>query len=213
MKANELIKQVNESVKNNWENSDLCAYAEGLLEKIAVHFEHCEECRNEFDIQDYEETTLKEMEEVFCTSEFSDWCCEKKCKLNHEHTYEVTVYETCTDTSSFMINAPDMATARKMAMDEACERGIDVDDIIGIGCLLAQPEPAGKPKYYVCGLKGVISTHRKIETAKRAYAKRLKQLRKQNTTPTIAIRKKVGEKYYHLNGDEWVETNGLVLGY
>jgi len=76
MKAEQLIEQVNECRKNNWQNSDLGKNSEEMLEAIADHFETCEECRKAFDVQEYPEETLVEFENELSGTELSDWICE-----------------------------------------------------------------------------------------------------------------------------------------
>ena len=78
MDAKALIETVKNETANNWENSDLYDSVENLLEKIAAHYEHCEECRDAFDAMGYEEETLKEMEiRFFQNPNLSDWICEE----------------------------------------------------------------------------------------------------------------------------------------
>ena len=75
MNAKQLIEQVNECRQNNWQNSDLGNNSEEMLEKIAGHFENCEECRKEFDAQEYSEETLIDFEDELSGTELSDWVC------------------------------------------------------------------------------------------------------------------------------------------
>ena len=78
MDAKELIQRVNEQKANGWKNSGLYRDVERLLEKIVQHYEICEDCRQAFDDTEYEEETLKEMEEYFITDmQLSDWICEE----------------------------------------------------------------------------------------------------------------------------------------
>ena len=76
MNAKQLIEQVNVCAKNNWQNSDLWNESQEMLEKIAEHFENCEECRKEFDAQEYPEETLIDFEDRLARTEISDWICD-----------------------------------------------------------------------------------------------------------------------------------------
>jgi hypothetical protein len=76
MDAKTLIKQVRECQKNNWQNSDLWKDSEEMLGEIADHFETCEECRKEFDAQEYQEENLIEFEIRLQTTEIYNWICE-----------------------------------------------------------------------------------------------------------------------------------------
>lgn len=78
MNAKQLIEQVKECAKNNWQNSDLGIDSEELLESIVDHFENCEECRNEFDAQEYPEETLIEFEDRLSNTDIYDWICEER---------------------------------------------------------------------------------------------------------------------------------------
>ena len=78
MNAKELIRQVNEQKANDWRNSDLYRDVERLLEKIAQHYETCEDCRQAFDDTEYEEETLKEMEAYFINDmQLNVWTCDE----------------------------------------------------------------------------------------------------------------------------------------
>lgn len=78
MDAKELIRQVNEQKAKGWKNSDLCRGVEQLLEKIAQHYETCEDCRQAFDDTEYEEETLKEMEAYFINDmQLNVWTCDE----------------------------------------------------------------------------------------------------------------------------------------
>lgn len=84
MNAKQLIEQVNVCRKNNWQNSDLGKNSEELLEAIADHFETCEECRKEFDVQEYPEETLIEFEGNLSNTDIYDWICEERPKQQDE---------------------------------------------------------------------------------------------------------------------------------
>jgi putative transposon-encoded protein len=86
MNAEELIKQVEECRKNNWQNSDLGSGSEKMLEAIAEHFETCDECRKDFDAMDYPEKWLIDFEERLSGTSLSDWI--------HEdiHVHEFKIY-------------------------------------------------------------------------------------------------------------------------
>lgn len=75
MNAKQLIEQVNECAKNNWQNSDLGKNSEEMFEKIAEHFENCKECRKEFDAQAYPEETLIEFENRLNGTVLKEWVC------------------------------------------------------------------------------------------------------------------------------------------
>lgn len=76
MNSKTLIEQVRESQENNWKNSDIWKESQDMLEKIAEHFESCEECRKGFDAQEYPEQTLIEFEANLQTTGIKDWICE-----------------------------------------------------------------------------------------------------------------------------------------
>lgn len=84
MNAKQLIEQVNECSKNNWQNSDLGKNSEEMLEKMAEHFENCEECRKEFDVQEYPEETLIDFEDELSNTDVYDWICEERPKQQDE---------------------------------------------------------------------------------------------------------------------------------
>ena len=76
MKARDLIIAVCEERLTGWKNSDLYPEVQELLERIADHYDICEECRDAFDDMGYEQETLKEMEQIFMDNiEFSKWDC------------------------------------------------------------------------------------------------------------------------------------------
>ena len=66
-----------------------------------------------------------------------------------------------------------------------------------------------KTKYYVCGLNGIISTHRKFERAMRKY----KNIIKRNQYPTVSLRKRENEIISFLTCDGWNETDSLIVRY
>ena len=76
MNANQLIEQVNVCRKNNWQNSDLGKNSEEMLEAIADHLKTCEECRKDFDVQEYPEETLIEFEGRLSGTDIHDWICQ-----------------------------------------------------------------------------------------------------------------------------------------
>jgi len=80
MNAKHLIEQTNECVSNHWQNSDLPRNVENLYEMIAAHFIGCEECRNDFDAQEYSSETLIDFSSELHLSNTnpSDWICVKK---------------------------------------------------------------------------------------------------------------------------------------
>jgi hypothetical protein len=78
MNAKTLIETVKTEKSNGWENSDLYDGVQTLIEKIAAHFETCEECREAFDGMGYEEETLKDMELLFLQNmDLNRWVCEE----------------------------------------------------------------------------------------------------------------------------------------
>lgn len=68
-----------------------------------------------------------------------------------------------------------------------------------------------KKKYYVCGMNGIISSHRKYDCVLAAYIKRIKAIRKKNMEPMIAIRKKEDDKYFTMMDGTWHEVDGLIV--
>jgi hypothetical protein len=79
MNAQELMNQVRECREEQWQNSDISAGGERLLEIIAAHYETCEECRENFDVQEYEETTLIDLWHRFMAVNEApeEWICEE----------------------------------------------------------------------------------------------------------------------------------------
>jgi hypothetical protein len=84
MNAKQLIEQVSECKENNWQNSDLGKNSEEMLEIIAEHFENCEECRKEFDSQEYSEEALIDFEGNLSNTDIYDWICEERPKQQDE---------------------------------------------------------------------------------------------------------------------------------
>lgn len=74
--SKQLIDQVNGCRKNDWQNSDIGKKSEEMLVLIAEHFEICEECREDFDFQEFPEKTLIEFEYRLNGTDLSDWICE-----------------------------------------------------------------------------------------------------------------------------------------
>lgn len=79
MNANELISQVQECRGEQWQNSDISSGGERLLEIIAAHYGECDECRQDFDAQEYEETTLIDLWHHFMAVNEApeEWICEE----------------------------------------------------------------------------------------------------------------------------------------
>ena len=75
MNAKQLIEKVNECSKNNWKNSDLGRGSEKMLEYLADHFEMCEQCRKDFDAQEYPERTFIEIEERLMVTGINNLIC------------------------------------------------------------------------------------------------------------------------------------------
>lgn len=78
MNSKQLIELVNEYKSNNWKNSDFENNSVEMFEKIAEHFEVCQECREEFDFQEFPEKTLIEFEQILGGTELSDWICDEE---------------------------------------------------------------------------------------------------------------------------------------
>lgn len=80
MNAKKLIEATKECVANHWHNSDLPRGVEYLYEMIAAHFEVCEDCRNQFDAEEYSSETLIEFSSELHLSNTnpSDWICVSK---------------------------------------------------------------------------------------------------------------------------------------
>jgi hypothetical protein len=78
MNAEELIKQIQECKSEGWQNSNIPSGGEKLLEIIADHYVTCEECRDTFDEQEYEETTLIELWHSFMAANEDpyEWICD-----------------------------------------------------------------------------------------------------------------------------------------
>lgn len=96
MNANELIYQVRECRGEQWQNSDISSGGERLLEIIAAHYETCEECRDNFDMQEYEETTLIDLWHRFMAVNEApeEWICEEGLQALFDHplgVYLVTI--------------------------------------------------------------------------------------------------------------------------
>lgn len=70
-----------------------------------------------------------------------------------------------------------------------------------------------KTKYYVCGMNGIITSHRKLKCAEKAYKKRLRSMYRRNMTPTISLRKTENEKHYVYENNTWREVNSLIVSY
>lgn len=99
MNANELITQVQECKSERWQNSDIPTSGERLLEIIADHYETCEECRDTFDEQEYEETTLIELWHSFMAASEApeEWICDEGLKMLFDHpvdAYLVTIEDS-----------------------------------------------------------------------------------------------------------------------
>ena len=80
MNAKQLIKATKECVATNWQNSNLPRNVEVLFEMMADHFEKCEDCRNQFDAEEYTSETLIEFSSELHLSNTnpSDWICVSK---------------------------------------------------------------------------------------------------------------------------------------
>ena len=78
MNSKEFIKQVSECQAENWQNSDIPREIELNLEKIAEHYQECNECRKDFDIQDYQQKTLIELTNRYDFSNITEWLCDLK---------------------------------------------------------------------------------------------------------------------------------------
>lgn len=78
MNSKEFIKYVSECQAENWLNSDINREIELNFEKIAEHFQDCEECSILFDEQNYPQKTLIELAKRYDFSKLEDWICDKK---------------------------------------------------------------------------------------------------------------------------------------
>lgn len=115
MNANELIYQVRECRGEQWQNSDISSGGERLLEIIAAHYETCEECRDNFDMQEYEETTLIDIWHRFMAVNEApeEWICEEGLQALFDHplyVYLVTIEDS--DPSEWYIETSEL-TMRK----------------------------------------------------------------------------------------------------
>jgi hypothetical protein len=79
-----------------------------------------------------------------------------------------------------------------------------------------------KTKYYVCGMRGIISTHRTEDAAQKAYERKYKQIEKMNMIPVIGIfKKEKGTRYQRefvgMRGEEciyeWEKVDSLIVQY
>ena len=76
MNAKELIGQINQEKRNNWQNSDIDMEIQILLELIALHYKVCQDCRDVFNDMKYDQTTLEEIEQIFRENNNLDlWIC------------------------------------------------------------------------------------------------------------------------------------------
>ena len=93
MNAKELIRQVEECRANRWSNSDISRGGERLLEIIAAHFAVSEDCRDAFDSEEYEETTLLDLwHRYMCqTEDVSEWICEEGLQALFDHPEDIFV--------------------------------------------------------------------------------------------------------------------------
>jgi hypothetical protein len=91
MKALELISQVAECRSERWQNSDIPSGGERLLEVIADHYKTCEECRETFDLMEYDEETLIDLWHDFMaqTEDPADWICEEGLQALFDHPIDV----------------------------------------------------------------------------------------------------------------------------
>jgi len=78
MDSKQLINQVNGCRKNDWQNCNIGKKSKEMLVLIAEHFEICEECREDFDFQEFPEKTLIEFEDSLNGTDLSDWICEEE---------------------------------------------------------------------------------------------------------------------------------------
>lgn len=158
--------------------------------------------------------------------------------------YDVSVRTSEASFDNFSIEAEDLSTAQRNAMIEAVNRGYDIDDVIDVVEVemlytdeIETPdideynkeegitkEMIMKTKYYVCGMNGIITTHRKEECAIKAYERRVKNIRKRNNEPVIAVMKmENGQRYVREwepqdFGDDvgiftWREVDSLIVNH
>jgi len=93
MNTNDLISQVTECRSERWQNSDISRGGERLLEILAAHMQECEECRDAFDAEEYEEDTLIDLwHRYMCqTEDISEWICEEGLQALFDHPLDVFV--------------------------------------------------------------------------------------------------------------------------
>ncbi len=92
MNANDLISQVMECRSEQWQNSDISRGGERLLEILADHVQECKECRDAFDAEEYEETTLIDLWHRYMhTEDISEWICDEGLQAIFDHPLDVFV--------------------------------------------------------------------------------------------------------------------------
>ncbi len=77
MDSKKLIALVNESMAENWADSDIWKEGENLLEKLSAHLERCMLCSFGFDFCNYPESTLSDFSCRLYNTDLSDWICEQ----------------------------------------------------------------------------------------------------------------------------------------
>jgi len=152
MNAKQLIEQVNECAKNSWQNSDLWKESQEMLEKIAEHFENCEECRKEFDALEYPEETLIEFEDRLARTEITDWICDFEDDVNADDL----------DTSEIVMEAlTEIAKQDKTSVKKLWENGYtkihnadEVSEIV-VKYIRENVKPEEIEEYYNWGIEKV----------------------------------------------------------
>lgn len=93
MNAKELIGQVEECRSEHWQDSDISSGGERMLEIIAAHFSVCEDCRDAFDSEEYEEEFLIDLWHRFMcqTEDVSEWICAKGLQALFDHPNDIFI--------------------------------------------------------------------------------------------------------------------------
>lgn len=77
--ASEMVVEVNQMVRQGWQDSDIDSEKESMLEVIANHFSICPECRKAFDLQGGWDGTLQNFANDYLEGTvLADWICENR---------------------------------------------------------------------------------------------------------------------------------------
>lgn len=74
MDAKEFIKMVQEETQGN---TDIAAETWAAMRRIAAHYEQCEECRDAYDLMEYDDEDLLEMALRIEQTKEAEWVCEE----------------------------------------------------------------------------------------------------------------------------------------